>query len=261
MESTLRELGLTEKEIKVYLTLLSVGGTSASVLAYKTSISPSTIHYLCERLKEKGLVNASRCGNVIQYLAEGPEKILFMLERERCDIARKEEAVHRIMGELKSLMNPKCFLPKVRFKQGVAGMMEAYEEFLDFIDESENKLCHFINPASDKLDKTNQSLIELFNRTKKKKKFKYQCIFIQSPLGQKIKEKNNTPDAEIIFVRKDPKKHQYFYASLVSKGIVLDINYSGKDVLCTTIQHNGFASMRQELFDLAWQEAKRQNIK
>lgn len=257
MKNTLKQLGLTDKEIKVYLALLSVGETSASVLAYKTSISPSTIHYLCDRLKERGLITSSRNGNVIHYTPEGPEKILYILERQKCEIVRKEEAVHRIMGQLKALMNPRGFLPKVRFRQGSEGMFDAYQEFLGLV-ESGSCVYHFVNPMSKDLGGINKKAMEIFEQAKKKKKFNHCSIFVDSSLGRKIKENIKSLDGEVLLVKKNADRHKHFYTSLVSDGIVLDVNFSKQDVLSTTIHHVGFANMRQDLFELAWQEAKRQ---
>ncbi len=55
MKNTLKDLGLSSKEIDIYLTLLPIGKASASVIAYRTGISRSTAKYICNQLVQKRL--------------------------------------------------------------------------------------------------------------------------------------------------------------------------------------------------------------
>ena len=55
--STLREAGLTEGEIKVYLALLELGSSTTGPIVDKSGISRSIIYQILEKLMEKGLVS------------------------------------------------------------------------------------------------------------------------------------------------------------------------------------------------------------
>lgn len=122
IEQTLQSLGLNEKEISLYLSLLSLGSVPASVLAKRTHIPRSTAQYICGQLTHKGLLTMTKKGNTFLYTIESPEKLFYLLERQKEKIMEQEQQLHRIMGELKNRMNPSAILPKVQFYEGTDGV-------------------------------------------------------------------------------------------------------------------------------------------
>jgi sugar-specific transcriptional regulator TrmB len=131
IKGTLLGLGLNDKEIDIYLMLLSVGSSPASTLGNRTGISRSTAQYTCQQLVKKGLISVTRKDNTFLYVAEPPEKLLYLLDIQQQQLEEKKDQVHRIVGTLKSLLNPHSELPKVRFYEGEAGMRQLYEQILD----------------------------------------------------------------------------------------------------------------------------------
>ena len=75
-------------------------------------------------------------GNMYLYTPEPPEKLLNLLHRQQEDLARKEDQVHRIIGELKGMMNPFAVLPKIRFFEGRDGVLTGYRMVLESIPEN-----------------------------------------------------------------------------------------------------------------------------
>ena len=57
MEDILKSIGLSEREIKVYLALLELGQTTVGPVATKTRIQHPKIYQTLEKLIDKGLVN------------------------------------------------------------------------------------------------------------------------------------------------------------------------------------------------------------
>lgn len=142
IKNTLRELGLTDNEVTIYMTLLPLGTVAASVLGQRTDIVRSTARYVCQQLVKKGLFFESKKGNTALYTPESPDKILYLLEQQKKDLQTKEEQANRIIGELKSMMNRNIILPKVKFYEGKKGIMDLYEEMLALrepIDSFEDK--------------------------------------------------------------------------------------------------------------------------
>ncbi|MFC1696810.1 TrmB family transcriptional regulator [Nanoarchaeota archaeon] len=92
----LRKLGLDEKEIKVYLTLLRLGSSTASKVSKETDIDRATCYRYIDTLINKGLVSHVVENNVKYFQAAHPEKILK-------DIKEKEMEYKKILPELISL--------------------------------------------------------------------------------------------------------------------------------------------------------------
>ena len=58
-EQFLEEIGLSEKEAKIYLALLQVDRDTIQDLATKTGINRTTVYPVLETLQKKGLVSES----------------------------------------------------------------------------------------------------------------------------------------------------------------------------------------------------------
>ncbi|MEK6839941.1 MAG: helix-turn-helix domain-containing protein, partial [Nanoarchaeota archaeon] len=80
----LKELGLTEHEIDIYLALLQHGSLSAYDLAEKLGFYRQLTYDLLHRLMEKGYVHSVQQGKTRLYSAANPQFILEHL-RERVD--------------------------------------------------------------------------------------------------------------------------------------------------------------------------------
>ncbi len=145
LQPLLGRLGLTEKEIVVYLTLLSVGSAPAAVLSRRSKTARSTTHFVCEQLVRHGIAHVIRRNGVTQYVAEAPEQLETLLHRRRDELDQAGEDLHRAMGHLHALVSPHTVLPQVEFHEGPEGFVRAYEEMLDRIPAGEETLS-FLRP-------------------------------------------------------------------------------------------------------------------
>jgi len=89
----LRKLGLDEKEIQVYLSLLRLGNTTASFVSRETNIDRATSYRYLDSLISKGLVSYVIKNNIKYFQAAHPEKILK-------DLKEKEKEYKKILPEL-----------------------------------------------------------------------------------------------------------------------------------------------------------------
>lgn len=124
IEEILKSLGLNDKEVKVYLALLSLGSVPASLLGKRTGITRSTAQYTCQQLEKKGLISSIQKNNSFIYSPEPPEKLIFLLDSQKKQIEQKEDNVKRIIGDLKGMINPLAVLPKVKFFEGLKGVKD-----------------------------------------------------------------------------------------------------------------------------------------
>lgn len=89
----LKELGLTNNEIEVYLTLLKAGSVSVNTIAEKSGLHRQAAYDALDRLLEKGFVNFALKNNKKHFQAIHPEKIEEYLKE-------KEEKFKLILPEL-----------------------------------------------------------------------------------------------------------------------------------------------------------------
>ncbi|PIN75483.1 hypothetical protein COV18_02930 [Candidatus Woesearchaeota archaeon CG10_big_fil_rev_8_21_14_0_10_37_12] len=96
----LQEIGLSEGETKVYLTLLKLGTTKTGPLAKKANVSSSKVYKILDRLEEKGLVGHIIKGKIKHYKAMEPKRVLDYIEQRQEQLNQKKELVKQILPEL-----------------------------------------------------------------------------------------------------------------------------------------------------------------
>jgi len=97
----LRKLGLTEKEVRVYLAALELGYTSVQKIAQQAKITRPTAYVIIKSLKDKGLISESKDNGKKYFIAESPDKLLGILKRQKNEIEEKEREFIRIISILK----------------------------------------------------------------------------------------------------------------------------------------------------------------
>ncbi len=114
-EIILEGAGLSKNEAKVYVTLLGLGSSSAGTIAEKSRVYRTNAYEALNRLIEKGLVSYIYKGHQKFFNAEEPTKLLNMLKE-------KEEALNKVIPELKLSLNMAKNKDKVSMYEGINGV-------------------------------------------------------------------------------------------------------------------------------------------
>ena len=94
MEEIFRDLGFSEREIKVYLSLLELGSSTVGPIAAKTRLQHSKVYQTLEKLIDKGLVSFIIKSKTKYFQAQNPKQILNILKE-------KEKRFSEILPKLK----------------------------------------------------------------------------------------------------------------------------------------------------------------
>jgi sugar-specific transcriptional regulator TrmB len=131
-KKALRNFGLTENEVEVYLILLKLGSASASDIAEKTQIHRINLYDLLERLQEKGLVSYVMMGKRKHYEAVDPKRILEIEEE-------KKESIKEVIPEL---LNQRL-LSKSQQDATIFKDKKGIKNILEEITHSKTEVCLF----------------------------------------------------------------------------------------------------------------------
>lgn len=142
----MKEIGLTEKEVDVYLELVELGCAAASVAGNRVGLARSTAKYTCQSLLKKGLIYAKKENGVFIYSPESPDKISYLLEQRKKEIEEQEGKLGRVISELKSKINPELVLPRVQFFEGKKGFVQAYKIMAEQIKPN-SEILSYTNPV------------------------------------------------------------------------------------------------------------------
>ena len=119
----LKQIGLSEKESKVYLALLELEDALVSEIAEKTRINRSLLYTILNDLANKGIVTYILKNNVRYYRAAEPTKMLSMLKE-------KEKILESILPNLIELHKPRTKKPIVEILEGKEGIKTILNDIL-----------------------------------------------------------------------------------------------------------------------------------
>lgn len=123
LEKILQNIGLDQKETKVYLASLSLGASSAPEIAKKALLNRVTTYDVLKRLLNKNWVSAIEKKNGNIFTATNPEIVIHNTK------VRAMEA-EKVIPELLSLSGSIQKKPRISYYQGIQGLKNIYEETL-----------------------------------------------------------------------------------------------------------------------------------
>lgn len=124
MENELKEFGLSEKEIQVYLINLKLGPTTAGKISEISNIRRSTVYEVIETLKKKSLIKFFKKDKKTFFEAAKPKDLINLLKE-------KERLIESILPELSSLMNKSFEKLQAVVYEGKKGIKVASNEMLE----------------------------------------------------------------------------------------------------------------------------------
>jgi HTH-type transcriptional regulator, sugar sensing transcriptional regulator len=133
----LRKAGLNEKASKVYLTILEFGGGYPSAISKKAGLQRSTTYDLLQKLSEEGLVSEIEKKDKKYYQINDPDKLLKFAKNRIEKEEEKLKNVKKILPELEGLMFLSGNKPKVKFYQGLDGVMDVYSDHVNVTETYE----------------------------------------------------------------------------------------------------------------------------
>jgi len=160
LELELRKLGLTEKEVKVYLTGLELGPASVQNIAVKANLTRPTTYEIIKKLEEKKLFVETGKKGKRHFSAQSPERILGILKTQKREIEEKEREFIRIISALEARYSKeKEGIEVFKGKEG----FKTLEEIISFSSVPEITIINF-----SKLPIAKQTLKKIFQAIKKR---------------------------------------------------------------------------------------------
>jgi len=119
----LQELGLTNSEIKTYMTCLELGSSTAGFILEKSGLQNSVVHRALNSLIEKGLINYILEGRRKIYQATDPENFVTFIEQ-------KKKRFMEILPKLKEKQNFLKEQEAATIYKGRRGIQEVYYKLI-----------------------------------------------------------------------------------------------------------------------------------
>jgi sugar-specific transcriptional regulator TrmB len=122
----LGSLGLIDSEIKIYLTALESGPSTAADLAKATGLSRQATYVAIESLNSRGLMSSALHGKKRLFAAEPPAKLAACAKRRDAEMHEKVRELEEVLPELELRAGGEK--PLVRLFEGKQGIFAIIED-------------------------------------------------------------------------------------------------------------------------------------
>lgn len=123
LKKILQNIGLSDKEAKIYLALLELGEALPSTIARRTGVKRPTTYVVLEQLQKQGLVSYAKKGRTTYYQALNPHSLL---EKQY----KTYHALEESLPDLLALHHQYTVTPQMRIFEGKEGLIRIMEDTL-----------------------------------------------------------------------------------------------------------------------------------
>ena len=237
----LKQLGFSEKEIAVYLTLLANGPSSVRTLAQASRINRGTTYDILKSLKEHGLVSFYHKNTKQFFVAEDPSTLNKNLEDRIDSLEEMRGHLTNVIPELKSLFNAASDKPVVKYYEGFLGVKTVLSDVLETTGVSkEKRYCVF---SSDAIRDYLYKAFPNFTKERIRKKIHVKAIGVGHEGTKALLAEKKSLDA-----KKSSPTYILIYPGKVA---MISVNLT-KQPLALIIEDEALFMTQQQLFNFIW---------
>ena len=126
----LKDIGLTDGEIKVYRALLGLGESTTGPIVDNSGVSVSKVYNILNRLARKGLASHIVRGKTKYFRAADPVRILDFFEEKERNLAEEKRQIIGVIPLLQSQKNSVLTEETAQVYDGLRGIQTARERSL-----------------------------------------------------------------------------------------------------------------------------------
>lgn len=239
LAKNLEQIGLTDKEAKVYLALLSLESSTAYEIAQHCDVKKPTVYVILEELRKKGLVLKVPHAKKALYAAKD---IAEYLAEQRGKLNAVQAMIPRMMS-MSSVSKPKVY-----FYSGIRGFAEAQ----DFkIDSMRGKTFHSFYGGSEDAQESVRTLFREWTPACVAKDISFQIVTPDTDIGDFPEFKQFAAEGKHIQVQRVADYSQVNHLSIEIAEAFVRITDS-KNVVATVIDDKATAEALRSIFDIVW---------
>ena len=122
IEKILQQIGLSEREIIVYLTCLKLGPASVRKIADAAQINRGTTYDTLKLLRETGLISYYHRDTKQYFIAEDPSRLRDAIESRQGELEKTKTSLDEVIPQLKSMYDKAGEKPVVKYYEGKTGI-------------------------------------------------------------------------------------------------------------------------------------------
>ena len=239
-KDALLHIGLNEKEIQIYLSLLELGSSTVLTIAKRSGIKRPTAYLVLQSLVEKGFASRIIKAKKTYFSPQHPKKLI-----TESELRLKE--LQEVVPQLEVMFRKRKERPHVRIFEGKDELDRAYDEL-------------FLIKGEVLFMSTNKLSMETFPRTYQKQdftprssEFRMRELLDESTESLQYANKVKGQYHEVRFI---PKKFLPFEADIGIFGNHTLITSVKKEYFTIDIESKEIAKAFRTIFEMMWMSAK-----
>jgi len=196
--SLLKNIGLTDSEIKVYLALLNLGSTSKGPIVKASKVASSKIYELLDKLAEKGLVSIVVRSGVKYFEAAPPSRLLDYLKEKKSAINQQEKQLAKLIPELTMKRSLAGMGSETQVFKGMKGAKTSFDDILNTLKKGDEYYVLGISKFTPHFER----FVVNFHKERAKKGIRCKVIVneLAKDIGKKLKP---IPLTEVRYLKKE----------------------------------------------------------
>lgn len=245
----LQELGLSDKEARVYIASLSLGAASVQKIAEAADIKRVTTYVVLESLINLGLISRSNKGKKTYFVAEEPVSLRRLIKKKEQELNDQKQGLEMILPELAKAKSLPKDIPNVKFYDTAEGIRSILNSFLASQRKGSIKELYGIS----NLDQLYEFFPEIKEAASNPTRVslgipsKFIYCYSQGPIlkaGDKAKNRQSKyVDSGKCFLNGDIS---------ISENYVIILSLAGNKPIGVTIQSREIAKGMRGLFEMVW---------
>lgn len=234
----LKNLGLTEKESKIYLACIELGSSPISHISKYAKVNRVTTYDIIDKLIQKGYVNYLTKNKIKYFNAVKPDTIYKITKQKTNDLKNILPDLKRLHGETPH--------PTIRYFEGINGIKAIYEDTL----RSRTEILNYAN--SKEIRKFWPEYDKEYVEKRAKKKIYLRGVALLDKAGLKVQKENRKYYRNIRLI----PQNKYDFSNEIKiyddKIAIISFNES---LIGMIIESSEIAKTQRVIFKMVWEFA------
>jgi sugar-specific transcriptional regulator TrmB len=246
IENTLKSVGFTDAEVKVFLALLELGSSTVTQIVEKSNTTSSKIYELLDKLIKKGLVSQVIKGGRRYYEPAPPKRILEYLKEKKQELEDQVKEVKEILPQLEIKYNLAKEVAEVSVYKGMKGIETIFSIIRDACNKGDE---YYVYGAGSGVNETQKIFLLKHHKLRIKKGIKLKILF------SKDVENITKPyeDMKLTEVKHMEPELMGPTQTMIVKDYAITILWK-KDPVGIVVQNKDIAQSYKKYFDYLWSQ-------
>lgn len=241
IEETLKKLGMTENEARVYLALLSLGKATSGHIIKKTEFQSSVVYHLLNKLMEKGFASYVTENKKKMFSAADPIALEKLVDEKQNELNKLKGELNAEIKELELLKKSQKDEQKVTVFSGIKGLQTIQNDILNNAKE------YLVYSTKDMFTKAMPKYRAYFREARIARKIKQKVIMVSD------KKEPNSPYQEKKYMPKE-------YASPVgmmiyNKKVIIQV-FDAEPPIAIVLEGEKISNAFKNIYETMWKSAK-----